>query len=193
MKMASSRYTRAGGLSANLDIKTYDLGVAHIGVNDTTGLATSVGEIYFDYEVELSTPQYNIIDEAADSSAKIYGTADVSKTNLFGSKQTILGNLPISVKSTGDGLFFQEAGDYLLNYAMDGVNITNAPTLASNDAQAVLTPISKVINGALTGIMGVLAVRIMRPNTVFYPDMTGSSTSVSAATWRIAKYLSTMV
>lgn len=53
------RYVRFSSLASNLDIKTYDAGVFYLCTvgSSTTG---TIGELYVDYEVELSTPQYSI-------------------------------------------------------------------------------------------------------------------------------------
>jgi len=54
-KFALERYTRKAILAPNQDIKTYDVGTFFLGTSGCT--ANTIGELYVEYDIILSTPQ----------------------------------------------------------------------------------------------------------------------------------------
>jgi len=57
LKFGVQRYVRTGAVPANTDIKTYDVGKLYVATSNTPATATTLGELYVSYEVELLTPQ----------------------------------------------------------------------------------------------------------------------------------------
>jgi hypothetical protein len=56
-KFGTQRYVRPATPPTGTDIKTYDVGNLFIATSNTPAQATTLGEIYVSYEVELFTPQ----------------------------------------------------------------------------------------------------------------------------------------
>lgn len=89
-----SYYVRSGALSANQDIKLYDVGNFFLCTQGQAG-ATAVGELYVEYVVDLMTPQLGP-PSAGDA---IYGA--FTGTSNSAPFSTSSGNLPATVGSTG--------------------------------------------------------------------------------------------
>lgn len=58
-KFTTQRYVRAGTAPTGTDLKTYDLGSVLVATSNTPASATTCGEIFVSYTVELFTPQLN--------------------------------------------------------------------------------------------------------------------------------------
>jgi hypothetical protein len=56
MSRNTTLFTRAGSV-ADTDIKTYDFGKLLIGASNTQNSTDKIGEVFIDYEVELSVPK----------------------------------------------------------------------------------------------------------------------------------------
>jgi hypothetical protein len=89
-----SFFVRRGALSANQDIKLYDVGNLYV-CSQALGIANSYGELYVDYVVKLSTPQIGKIGVGGSIYGVFSGTSNAAP---FG---TSTGNLPATVASTG--------------------------------------------------------------------------------------------
>jgi len=88
--LGPKRYIRAESLPANLDIKTYDVCTINIGTSGLTvdSNATQIGELWINYDVELSIPNSYIVDaiipmSGSNSYVNSTGTG-VLTTNLTG-------------------------------------------------------------------------------------------------------------
>jgi len=91
-----SNYVRPGALSANQDIKLYDVGNMFIATEGMAG-ATTVGELYVNYKVRLMTPQLGSSLAGLSKSARFTsGTAANSAVAVTGS------NAPVAV--SGDSI-----------------------------------------------------------------------------------------
>jgi len=190
LKMAESRYSRGGNLAANLDIKTYDVANLNVATASAGVFVGAIGELYLNYTVELITPQYNMADEAADDSAKVIPTANVTKLNLFGSARTVTGNLPITVNP--DHIVFQEPGDYLLDMKATGTAFVGNVTPAYSAANIVSTIVGNLVDAAATTMLTTMVVRVPEKNGRVYLDYNAGATTVTALTLRIARYLYTL-
>lgn len=56
-KFALQKYTRGGAVPTGSDIKTYDIGAFFIASQSTPGTATTLGELYVEYDIDFYTPQ----------------------------------------------------------------------------------------------------------------------------------------
>lgn len=56
-KFGVQRYVRGAATPANTDVKTYDIGKLYVATSNTPSTATTLGELFAEYEVELFTPQ----------------------------------------------------------------------------------------------------------------------------------------
>lgn len=87
-------YVRSGALSANQDIKLYDSGNLFACTQGQAG-ATTIGELYVEYVIDLMTPQLGNVGVGASIYGRFSGT---SNSTPFG---TVTGNLPATVVSSG--------------------------------------------------------------------------------------------
>ena len=142
------KMTRNRPLAANLDIKTYDTGnllVACQGFAD----ASSIGELYLVYEVELHTPQLVTEPAYLDSARIASSVAGITAATPFGNVPTVVvaADDPLKITVTGDTITFREAGQYLIDMYTGGTTITGAPTVTGTAAPQYITGI---INGGGT-------------------------------------------
>lgn len=191
MKMAESRYVRGGSLSANLDIKTYDVAKLNIATASAGVFVGACGELYLDYVVELITPQYNMADEAADDSAKIVPTVGVTKATPLGTTRTVTGNLPIEVIDANT-IKFNEAGDYLLDFREVGTAFIANPAITFSAGNSLLTFLGNLVDAASNVMVTQAAIRIVEKGSRVYLEHNAGSTTVTALTLRIARYLYTL-
>jgi hypothetical protein len=116
-KMAPRLYVRTTNLASNLDIKTYDVGNLFIATVGAT--AITVGELYVEYEVELTSPTWEgQVDEAASwSSTWATGEGGTSPMDLtpFNGTRNVKGSLPMSTLDS-DKLVFGVVGTFMVTY-----------------------------------------------------------------------------
>jgi len=106
-KFGIQRYVRQGTLAANLDVKTYDVGILNVGTYGASSSAAS-GELYVEYDVELITPQTS----PAPLSAKVQAGGTISNAALNGTTPVVTGSLPLTIGA--DSITFNSSGQYLL-------------------------------------------------------------------------------
>lgn len=122
-KFAKERYTRGTIIPANLDIKTYDVGMFIVA---TDGVSSAVGDVYVDYTIVLRTPQVTDID--AVDSGYLHATADVTRLIPLGSGPTEYGSIR---RIDNTHLAITGPGRYLLNCYATGTTATGTSPIAS--------------------------------------------------------------
>jgi hypothetical protein len=93
LEKRSSYYVRAGSLSANQDVKLYDVGVLYFITQ--AAASNAIGELYAEYTIQLMTPQIGSIGAGLAIGGLFTGTSNASPF------ATSSGNLPATVVSTG--------------------------------------------------------------------------------------------
>ncbi len=179
LKFGVQRYTRSAGLSANLDIKTYDVGNLLVGTQGQAGTA-AIGELWVEYDLELITPQTS--DGLAPGiGVKIVANGAISDVNLLGNTPTVTGTTSL-VTATGNVIVFNKTGNYLVDVLRVGTGLI---ALVLNGSAAVRTAISTTIDGAATGALSQIRVQTSAPFQTLVFDASGDTTD-TAATVRIA-------
>lgn len=82
-KFGTQRYVRPGTQPTGTDIKSYDIGNLYVGTSNTPSTATTLGELYVSYEIQLFTPQLVVpltiaSDENTQSSSFAQQTANIT-------------------------------------------------------------------------------------------------------------------
>lgn len=134
------RYIRYGNLPTSQDIKLFDAANLFVGVHTPTG-ANVVGEIHYDYEIELLTPQFDLTSYAFSTSAKMTTNQNyftTVSTGLLGLPNTnpplitTTGGLNITLDAAG-GINLGTVGQFIITaiYNISGT-WTGTPTLSPN-------------------------------------------------------------
>lgn len=184
------KFTRLNPLTANLDIKTYDVGNLIVA---TAGFAGDglAGELYVSYEVELHTPQI-IADHPQDSSAKISSTTGVNPTTILGDNPTILVSteapLPIRTQNNNTVLF-DKVGEYLLDINAAGTAFLG--TCNTVGSTATVVAFDHIINAAATAIVSKLRVKVTEPGQGITLTWLAAATTLTATILRISPYVYT--
>lgn len=130
-KFAPERYTRAGEAPNNEDMKTYDVGNLFLVVCSAT--QGNLGELYVEYEIELSTPQMHT--GPLPGTLKVTGNGSVTKDDLFGSTPIYAGDNFVAVVGLANQLVFTKTGEYLIQVIATGQGVPAAGSsipIASN-------------------------------------------------------------
>jgi len=148
---ASRRYCRHAVLSANLDIKTYDVGKLIVATSDSTVLAP-LGRVFVEYDVEFFIPQV-----PPEGPEYVMGVNSTGGGTLDGNK--ILGSVPVTqvnsiASPTTDGTF-----NYLSGLGSGTFNLTQSVVgtgLGALGAPSILSGpgIVQTLNAALTNAAG---------------------------------------
>lgn len=182
LKFGVQRYIRSGGLVANLDIKTYDVGLLVVG---TSGMANTntVGELFVTYDVELMTPQLN---------NQVFGGhltngAGVGVNDVYGTNPTFNagynGDITSAVNST---VTFGRVGSYLLLQQLTGTAFTGAYPVEGGNVNA-----TNIAIGATSATVEVVLFRIdvTAVGQTFSTTYTPGAATITASDtvlWRIA-------
>jgi len=182
-----SRYIRTGALAANLDIKTYDVGVLNIATQG--GPATDVGELYVSYDVELMTPSSEANIELAGGYSTSWNDGalnSVSKSNYFGTSQAIsTGN--VDVTHSGNVLTFHQVGQWLLHAVIVGTGLTTSPSVTPS-AGASATDADFSVDASGLAARSLYLLEVTAPGQTFTFAAVTGNTSITAVTERMAQY-----
>jgi len=164
-------FTRNGTVTGT-DLKTYDYGKFLVGVSNTADTAV-VGELFINYEIELTIPQ-----PATCPAVTITSGGTVSKTAIFGDAPTTVGNGPLTV--TGSTITFTSPGDYLISLVATGTS-PGSPTVNTGTASNSSSPSLTVTDGgSSTASAFVRAVRATAPGQTFIITYGGTAVTSSS-------------
>jgi hypothetical protein len=199
--LGTRRYIRSGTLSANLDIKTYDLGVLFVATSGIVATSANIGELYVEYEVELITPVVQSLLAAQSRSVTVTGNTAISETAVFGTAPTFVGGLAVTGSSSGQSLIFSRVGNYLVTMDLvgTGLNTVYAPTgvVSATDGGG-----ASAANGSVTQIPGIsnaaanvgtearvaFAIIVLQRGAFFVPNLSPQGTTITASVTRIATF-----
>jgi len=184
-KFGKKRYVRTGGLAANLDIKTYDVGNLFVAAQGMAG-ASTVGELYVVYDVELETPQ-RVPNFTVGNSARVQAAAS-SLANPFAGG-TVTGGLPIVVHPSF--LVFNQVGQYYLTFNSVGTTFNANPNIAASTAAVTLVD-GNEINAAATDAISMYTVVVTVPGQSFSAVWTGGAATCTSTDTRITAYLASL-
>lgn len=155
-KFGRQKFTRPGNLNANKDVKTYDIGNFYIA---TTGVTSSKGSLYVDYEVELSTPHVNPVIPA-DHSGYLRTTTS-TKADPFAGAVAYNGDDEAVVATSDLGTDFKilEPGEYLVDLTAFGtglatMTLSNILTDVAGGGSSFANTSSGAVNAAGTLLTG---------------------------------------
>lgn len=138
----SSYFVRTGPVTANQDVKLYDIGnlyIATVGQADTS----VVGELYVEYDIKLMTPQLGNIGTGTSRSSLITYNSGVAPVIAAGS------NAPINPSGiTGTAFEFTALSPY---NALVRVNVVSSAATATLDTTASTCTIQQALQGNLSG------------------------------------------
>lgn len=171
----TSYYVRNAPLSANQDIKLYDVGNLNIATGSQAG-TTPVGELWVKYVVRLMTPQLLQDGLGLSQSGRAIGTT-------AGSTPVVTGNLPLTFSGTAGAMTMTATAPYqglvTVDYAGTGVtNVTPSGT-ASTTGFLFLPNAANTLANYQSDVSWL-------PGQTF--TLTATATSLSSVTNRIGQY-----
>jgi len=96
-RLAGERFIRTGGLSANQDVKTFDVANAFVATQD--GTAVSWGKVWLEYDVTLINPQLPP-GGPSGSGTLAAGGGTIAAATPFGAAPVALGSYALSAAGT---------------------------------------------------------------------------------------------
>jgi hypothetical protein len=125
--LGPSKFIRTGALAAGLDIKTYDAGNFFLCTTD--GTAVNWGKLWVEYDVTLLTPQLNPAGGGVIAAQGITSTTPTTASFLANPVQ-VAGSASI-VSAAADVLTFNQAGQFLVVYAIGATTATSSSSPAA--------------------------------------------------------------
>jgi len=148
-RLAGERFVRIGGLSANLDVKTYD--VANAFVCTTDGTAVNWGKVWFEYDVTLFNPQLPP-GGPSGSGTLVSAGGSIAAATPFGSVPLPTGSYSMNAAATNVITFsgLSIGTEYLLSYSIVGTVITALSAGSLNGLSGKSLNNANCINAAAT-------------------------------------------
>lgn len=146
------RYVRAGALSSNLDVKTYDMG--QMFISSVYGNNVTSGELYIEYEVELRRPT-----DGPETGGKLVFSTNSANVPF----QTLLSQsgsaLPL-VRESSTTLRFVQSGEFLIIAEGTGSQLgtVSSPSLLSGATGSAVSVIANYAVGAAGSVTAVGSV-----------------------------------
>lgn len=145
----SLRYVRSGDVPEGGDQKTYDVGDFQL-ITGGQADATTIGELYVDYEIELIGPKTNNIIGANLLCADIRGGGTINAANPLGSAPSQVSGTTITVAINGATFTLNASGRFLVYYYLTGTAVTSVNIVAGGGATEI-TDYGSGVNAAGTG------------------------------------------
>lgn len=121
--LGPKKFIRAAGLSANLDIKTYDAGLLNVATVD--GVAGPAGNLWAEYDITLSNPQLNSKGNGAPYQ-RYLSAAGATTANIMGGF-TDSSTATFATFSSPNTFTFIQAGRYEMDFFVSaGTSTTEA-------------------------------------------------------------------
>jgi hypothetical protein len=173
-KFAAERYVRAAALASNLDIKTYDVGNFFMGAAGCADTSV-VGELYVEYDVELTTPQLNpaalSVPTATLQVFRQGGT--LAATNVCGSAPTTYGAAYATAAT--NTITFTSAGTFV-------IEIYAAGTLEYGGATGTATAVAAIAQqGTFSPYSGIGVYTATIGQTIVLDTVSSSNTDTTYA------------
>jgi len=165
------KFIRTSGLSANLDIKTYDVGALYVNTVDSTG-AAPWGKLWIEYEVELHTPQAQTSLPVGLSGGKISG-GTMSGAMPLGSTATVDANASgISYSNTTGAVTFEKTGTYCIAFSFVGT-VMSAPVYTLVNCTSLTA--ASTFDAAATGGRALVMITVDASNGTLTPSLTATT------------------
>lgn len=116
-KLNDAFFVRPAAVPSGGDIKTYDIGTLNVACQGTAA-NTAVGELHVEYALRLRVPVLENRNVLASTITNDVGTG-IATGNIFGSTQTVLGDLVSSAGASNLSLKNLDVGaEYVIAYQM---------------------------------------------------------------------------
>lgn len=171
-KQIDSLFMRTSSLSANQDIKTYDVGKLNIGIYGTNS-ANVMGDLSVEYDVEYYVAQLGNAQGGASLGGSYSGTSGAAPVSV------VTGNVPVTVVSTFTGgtitityTFTQQWSGYI-SWVLVG---TGLGTPTANGGTVTFTDQGDVVNAGDTASISTGFVSAQNAQTIILQN---TATTVS--------------
>lgn len=178
------RFVRQGPV-ANTDVKTYDLG--NMVLSTLYGAATTTGELYVEYTVELDKPS----EPEALASFSLSSSPLVAGPLLSGVGAGItplqITGIPVFSVFNSSILTARVGGVYLISYQASGSSITAMNMPIGSSGVGITTVQAAVINAAATSAVRVIRVRVDRGDTIDWSAVISAATTTFFS-WTVTEW-----
>jgi hypothetical protein len=174
------KYVRFGGISSGT-VNTYDMGKIIVIASNTPDSESTIGELFVDYEIELSRPHYGrVLCMEAVCNGATSGSA-------FGSSLSTIRGVPMLARESGNVLRFLVGGNFSFVYTALG---TGPPTYSGITYSAIPGSNGSVTLDVNTVAADAQTLKVLfsnvTPGDVFYP--TGSAWGLTQAGFSLAPF-----
>lgn len=183
------RACRFVAISANQDVKTYDLGNLFISIQGNTEILNA-GDVYVEYVVDLMSPQIPTAFEAAYYSSHI-ASYSPTLTAPF-TNNVITGHEDFEINAAGDSITGKTPGEYEAWFSYSGTVVAAiTPTLTAVGATAVAAILANTVGRNSAETLGNCGVRfkVVNYGDGIKLDFTPTAATLTGIITRIAPYL----
>lgn len=140
LRKQKSYYVRSQALSANQDIKLYDVGNLFSAVVGTSADVPLVGELYVKYKVRLMTPQLGNVAVGLSKSAR-FTASTAANVTIAGS------NAPLTITgNTTSGTVLTASAPYSCLVSLIATSLSGSPSTDTSASTCTIEAASTVIN-----------------------------------------------
>jgi len=146
------RYTRSGALSANEDIKLYDIAQLHVCTSGQTTNAVEIGQLWIVYDVTLFEPQPSQSPNIF-LAGQLLNTNGIGATaaNLIGTTTVNEGSIVITHVNNVFTVSNLIAGfEYVMLFHLQAATITTTPSIVADNVNIVPQSSLATLNGTTT-------------------------------------------
>lgn len=179
------KFVRAGVPLETNDLRLFDTGNLHLCTMGQQN-ANLVGELYVEYEIDLFTPQLDLLTMAESTSSIVRAGGAISLANWMGVTPTFTGGLNLSFSSSPYGLKINQTGSFIFIFSSAGTGLVPVSNIGAT------SPGNGISYGpsASSGIWTIqqMIVMVNDPNTPIAIPALHSAGTVTAFNLRIARY-----
>jgi hypothetical protein len=182
MSQSIEKFVRTGAIGPNLDIKTYDFGIAFVTTVDATSTPI-FGKLWMEYDITLRVPQANPGGPLV-SSAVVVGAGTLSAANPLGNAPTIAGQSIVSTVSiTGSNsvvtlVNLTVGEEYQALTEIAGSSLTN-PTFTTTGLSSAITANQAQNSGATLNMSSSTYTATATSGSISFHMASGSPASSS--------------
>lgn len=183
------KFVRAGIPSETNDLRLFDVGNIHIFTMGQQN-ANLVGELYVEYEIDLFTPQLDLLTNAEATSSIIRAGGTISLANWMGISPTFTGGLNISFSSSPYGLKVNQVGSFIFIFSSAGTGLVPVASIGATSPGNLIAYGPSASSGVWT--IQQMIVMVNDPNIPIAIPALHSAGTVTAFNLRVARYAASL-
>lgn len=179
------KFVRSGIPLETNDLRLFDVGNLHLCTMGQQN-ANLVGELYVEYEIDLFTPQLDLLTNAEATSSIVRAGGAISLANWMGITPTFTGGLNITFSPSPYGLKVNQVGSFIFVFSSAGSGLVPVASIGATSPGNLISYGPSASSGVWT--IQQMIVMVNDPNTPITIPALHSAGTVTAFNLRVARY-----